>query len=113
MNIGPVIISPSGTITTMVGTNLTLNCSVNVTLPVHLPPPNLEWFFGENNSTISALNVTVSNVTDSDNTSKSIHLFSTLFPTSQLAGLSTCRAGGNEGLAASTMVNYVNCKKIQ
>lgn len=100
--IGPVIISPSGK---TVGTNFTLNCSVTITQPMQLPPPYFEWFFGENNTTVSALDVTVSNVTDSGNTYNSILQFSILSP----AGLYTCRVGGNKRLAASVTIN-VNCE---
>ena len=98
-----MMISPSGTITKTAGTNFTLNCSVTITQPMQLPPPYFEWFFGENILTVSALDVTVSHVTDKDNTYNSILQFSTLYMSH--AGLYTCRVGGNERLAASVTIN--------
>ena len=97
-----ITLSVSGTETA--GKIFTLSCSVDITpnpLPEYVPSPSFEWFFGPTNTSLPS-GVTVSNVTNSGNTYTSTLQFSPLQESH--AGKYTCRLGGNERLAANTMI---------
>ena len=111
VDIEPIIISSApatagsnGVTGTAGDQNVTIDCSADITpnpLPKDVSPPSFEWFYGPNNTSLPS-SVTVSNVTNSGNTYTSTLQFSPL----QLyhAGTYICRLGGNERLAASTMI---------
>ena len=84
-------------------TGFMLNCSAHIIIPSPdcVPPPSFKWFF--NSSEPLPLNVTVSNVTNNNNTYTSTLRFPALSESAH-TGLYTCRLGGNERLAASTNV---------
>ena len=102
MDIGAVVISPTGPVLAIIGMNLTLRCLADITpnpLPQNVSSPYFEWFWG---TTPLPSDVTVSRVIKSGNSYISTVQFSPL----QLnhTGNYTCRLGGNERLQAHTMV---------
>ena len=106
VDISAVIISPSGPITGTAGETFTLECSADIMTQSDSPSPTYEWFFGLTNTSLPS-GVTVSNVTNSSNIYTSTLQFSPLQESH--AGVYTCRLGGNERLAISTVVT-VNSK---
>ena len=104
VDISAVTISRSGTTITTLGEIFTLECSVDITpnpLPKAVFSPYFEWFFGLNNTSLPS-GVTVSDVTNSGNAYISTLLF---FPLQEShEGMYTCRLGGNERLAANSMI---------
>ena len=87
------------------GQQFTLECYANVDHNPSLenvPTPYFEWFFDSNNDSLPS-GVTVSPVTKNGNTYTSSIQFSPLHASH--AGVYTCRLGGNERLAAKTMIN--------
>ena len=106
-------ISPSGPNHARIAgeTSFILKCSSTITpnpLPDNVSSPKFEWFFGPTNTSLPS-GVTVSNVTNSGNTYTSTLQFSPL--QESYAGMYTCRLGGNQRLAANTMIT-VNGKTI-
>ena len=84
--------------------DVTIKCSADITpnpLPVNVPPPYFKWFFGPTNTSLPS-GVTVSNVTNNDNTYTSTLHFTPLKDCHE--GMYTCQLGGNEILAANTNV---------
>ena len=100
MEIGVVTASRSGHGTA--GEEYSIHCSVDISpypLPVNVPTPSFNWFFGPSNSALPS-GVTVSSVTNNGNTYTSTLRFSPLL--SSHTGRYTCQFGGNESLASST-----------
>ena len=99
-----MLISPAGVSTATAGKNFMLECSADITpnpLPIDVASPRFEWFFGPTNTSLPS-GVTVSDVTNSGNAYTSGLLFSPLQESHE--GMYTCRLGGNERLAANTVV---------
>ena len=108
MEIGTVTTSPS--VVGTVGEEFSIHCSVDIApypLPVNVPTPNFEWFFGPSNSSLpSGVTISPVTVTNNGNTYRSTLQFSPLL--SSHAGKYTCRFVGNESLASSTFTT-VKC----
>ena len=99
VNISSLTISPSRHIEHGTGEMLFIYCRVDIVLPLNVPPPTFEWFFGPNNSSLPS-GVTVSPVTKHGNTYNSTLQFSPLLVNH--AGIYKCQLGGNRKLAANT-----------
>ena len=100
VNIGPVTISPSGSITATIGEPVTLQCSADITpnsLPESLPSPTFEWFFGPTNDPLS------SNTTHSSGNTYTSTLQIPMVRESD-EGVYTCRLRGNQRTAVSIMI---------
>ena len=101
-----MIISSSAPNIETVGNPFTVECYVTIDpypLPENVPsPPHFEWFFGSTADSLPS-GVTTSPVTMDGNTYTSSLHFSPL--QASHAGVYTCQLGGNERLAASTVVS--------
>ena len=104
--IDPVTISPSGP--GIVGNTFSLTCSAKLVEPVPLPPnvpsPNIEWFFGLNDSASLP-----SGVTPMETVLKSGYVYSNTLQFSPTlnnshAGMYTCRLGAGR-LKSSILVS--------
>ena len=100
----PVTISPSGS-TGTAGETYSLTCSTTLNsdsapLPINVPSPNFEWFFGPNNSSLPT-GVTPMGTVANINTYTSTLQFSQL--SESHAGMYTCRLGPGR-LANNAMV---------
>ena len=102
----PVTISSSGS--SIAGESYSLVCSATlvdpVPLPLNIPTPHFEWFFGPNGSTSLPSGVTpMATVLGSGNTYTSTLQFPPLSLSESPAGLYTCQIGVGR-LAKSVMV---------
>ena len=101
VNIGPVVISPSGATATTVtaGEPVTLECSADITpnpLPQNTPSPTFEWFIGLTNEPCLST------------TTKSGSMYTSTLQIAMVGesdeGMYTCRLRGNQRTAVSTTV---------
>ncbi len=102
VNISEVTLFPSGSSTKTAGEiDFTLSCSAQIILPMNVPPPTFEWFYGRDNASLPS-EVTNLTVTNSSNNYTSTLQFS--FLQERHSGLYTCRLGGNERLAVDSNI---------
>ena len=100
MDIGPVSITPSATITALTGQSINLLCSVDITphpLPAGTPTPVFEWFVGQTFN--QPLTTTTTN---SGSTYTSTYSIASAMEGD--GGMYTCRLRGSQRTAVSTMV---------
>ena len=97
VDIGPVTISPSGSITATIGALVTLQCSADITPNSSLPSPTFEWFFGATSDPLS------SNTTHSSGNTYTSTLQIAMVGESD-GGVYTCRLRGNQRTAVSIMI---------
>ena len=95
VDVGPVTISPSGSITVTIGEPVTLQCSADIT-PQNTSSPEFEWFFGPTNEPLS------STTTHSGNTYTSTLQIPMVGESDE--GMYTCRLRGNQRTAVSTVI---------
>ena len=96
VNIGQVVISPSGPITATARETVTLQCSVDIT-PQNTPYPEIEWLFGPTSVLLSS-----TTTRNSGNTYTSTLQMAMVEESDE--GMYTCRLRGNQRTAVSTMI---------
>ena len=96
VNIGQVVISPSGPITATARETVTLQCSVDIT-PQNTPYPEIEWLFGPTSVLLSS-----TTTRNSGNTYTSTLQMAMVEESDE--GMYTCQLRGNQRTAASTMI---------